>query len=143
MSGVNKVILIGNLGKDPESKVLDSGDMVVNFSIATNESWKNKEGVKVDKTTWHNCVAWRKTAEIIEKYCKKGDKIYVEGKIENREYEKDGIKRYATDIVINHLTMLGSKSDSAPTATATEAPAPEAAAPAAPAPAKKKDDLPF
>ena len=138
MAGLNKVFLIGNLGADPEVKNLDSGDMVVNLTIATNESWKNKQGEKVDKTTWHRLVAWRKTAELISKYCKKGDKIHIEGKIDNRSYDADdGTKRYVSEIIVNNVVFLGGKKDS-DGATATEE-----ATTAAPADTKPKSDLPF
>ncbi len=111
MAGVNKVILIGNLGKDPECKVLESGNMVANLSVATSESYTDKDGNKVETTEWHNCTAWGKQAEIIEKYLKKGSKIFIEGKIKTRTYEKDGQTRYATDIQIKEFQFLDSKKD--------------------------------
>ena len=86
MAGVNKVILIGNLGKDPEVKYLDSGVAVANFSLATTESYKNKEGERVSQTEWHNVVLWRGLAEVAEKWLKKGSSVYIEGKIRNRKY---------------------------------------------------------
>jgi len=106
---VNKVILVGNLGKDPEVKVLESGQMVANFSLATSESYKDKNGQKVESTEWHNCVAWGKQAEIIEKYLKKGAKLFIDGKIKTRSYDKDGQTRYATDIQILNFNFLDSK----------------------------------
>ena len=106
---VNKVILVGNLGKDPEVKVLESGQMVANFSLATSESYKDKNGQKVEATEWHNCVAWGKQAEIIEKYLKKGSKLFIDGKIKTRSYDKDGQTRYATDIQVINFQMLDSK----------------------------------
>ena len=106
----NKVQLIGNLGMNPEIKNLDSGKKLAKFSIATNESYKNAQGEKVEDTQWHNLVAWGKTAEIIEKYLKKGNEVAIEGKLVNRNYDdKDGNKRYVTEIVINEILMLGSK----------------------------------
>lgn len=112
MAGVNKVILIGNLGKDPEVKYLDSGVAVANFSLATTESYKNKNGERVNQTEWHNIVLWRGLAELAEKYLHKGNAIYVEGKIHTRKWEdKEGNTRYSTDIIADKLTMLGSKSD--------------------------------
>jgi len=106
----NKVQLIGNLGKDPEIITLDSGKKLAKFSIATNESYKNAKGEKVEDTQWHNVIAWNKTAEIVEKYLVKGNEVAVEGKLTTRNYEdKDGIKKYITEIVVNELLMLGNK----------------------------------
>ncbi|MFA6455980.1 MAG: single-stranded DNA-binding protein [Bacteroidota bacterium] len=103
---LNKVQLIGNLGKDPELKYTPSGVAVATFSIATSESWKDQEGNQQEKTEWHNIVAWRKLAEICGEYLKKGKKVYLEGKLQTRNYEKDGIKRYVTEIVADQLIML-------------------------------------
>ena len=110
---VNKVILIGNLGKDPELKTTDGGGKVVNFSIATSESYTDKSGKKIDKTEWHNIVAWGVTAENIAKYLSKGSKVYVEGKLQTRSWDdKDGVKKYTTEIVATQVTFLdGKKSD--------------------------------
>jgi len=106
----NKVQLIGNLGDNPEVIKLESGKILAKFSLATNESYKNSNGEKIEDTQWHNIVAWGKTAEIIEKYLKKGNEVAVEGKLTNRSYEdKDGNKRYFTEVVINELLMLGGK----------------------------------
>ena len=116
MAGVNKVILVGNLGKDPEVKHLDSGIAVANFSLATTESYTNKQGERVNQTEWHNIVLWRGLADVAEKYLKKGNSIYVEGKISTRKWEdKEGNTRYSTDIIADKMTMLGSKSDNANT----------------------------
>ena len=109
MSGVNKVILIGNLGKDPEVKTLDSGSKVANFSVATSETWTDKQGEKHEETEWHNVVLWKGLAEIAEKYLKKGSKVYIEGKIKTRTWEADGVTKYAQDIIVNNLVMLGGK----------------------------------
>jgi single-strand DNA-binding protein len=110
MSGVNKVILIGNLGKDPEVRHLDNGASVANFSIATTESYKDRtSGQKVDQTEWHNIVLWRGLAEVAEKYLHKGDSVYIEGKLRTRSWEKDGVTRYTTEIIGDQLTMLGGK----------------------------------
>ena len=106
---VNKVILIGHLGKDPECKVLESGQMVANFTIATTEKFKDKNGQVQESTEWHNCQAWGKQAEVIEKYLKKGAKIFVEGKIKTRSYDKDGEKRYVTEINVKEFSFLDSK----------------------------------
>lgn len=108
MAGVNKVILLGHLGKDPEVKKLDSGKSVANFSLATSEVYKNKEGEKVTNTEWHNIVLWSPLAEIAESYLKKGSQLYLEGKISNRSYEdKDGIKKYISEVVGRDITLLG------------------------------------
>ena len=113
MAGVNKVILIGNLGADPEVKYLDSGVAVANFSLATTESYKNKEGERVSQTEWHNIVLWRGLAEVAEKWLKKGSNVYIEGKIKTRKWEdKDGNTRYNTEILADNMTMLGGKKDS-------------------------------
>ncbi|MEA3503739.1 MAG: single-stranded DNA-binding protein [Bacteroidota bacterium] len=109
-SGVNKVILLGNLGKDPEVKHLESGAVVAHFTLATTEVYKDKNGERQSKTEWHNVVFWRRLAEIIEQYVKKGDQVYLEGKISTRSYnDKDGNKKFFTEIVGNSLTMLGKK----------------------------------
>ena len=100
------------MGKDPEAKTV-SGDLkVVNFSLATDESYKDKSGNKVEKTEWHRCQAWRGLADVIERYVKKGDLIYVEGKITTRTWDKDGVKQYATEIVVDQMKMLGGKKNS-------------------------------
>jgi single-strand DNA-binding protein len=113
MSGVNKVILVGRLGKDPEVRNLDNGAVVANFTIATSESYKDKTtGEKKEVTEWHNVVLWRGLAEIAQKYLHKGDMVYVEGKLRTRSWEKEGITRYTTEIVADNMTMLGSRSGS-------------------------------
>ena len=110
MAGVNKVILVGNLGKDPEVRYLDSGVAVANFSLATTENYKNKQGERVSQTEWHNIVLWRGLAEVAEKYLKKGSSIYVEGKIKTRKWEdKEGVTKYSTEILGDNMTMLGGK----------------------------------
>ncbi|MBT8245248.1 MAG: single-stranded DNA-binding protein [Winogradskyella sp.] len=104
----NKVQLIGNLGNDPEVINLESGKTLAKFSIATNESYKNAHGEKVTDTQWHNIVAWGKTAQIVEKYVGKGKEVAIEGKLTTRSWEdKDGIKRYTTEVVCSELLMLG------------------------------------
>ena len=108
--GVNKVILIGAVGKDPEQKSLPSGGMVVNFSLATSESWKDKNtGNQQESVEWQRLVAFGKLAEIIAQYVKKGSKLYVEGSLKTRSWEQDGLKRYATEIVVSEMQMLDSK----------------------------------
>lgn len=110
MSSVNKVILIGNLGTDPEVRHLESGAAVAQFRLATNEFYKDKQGNRVERTEWHNIVAWRGLAEMVEKYVKKGQSIYVEGKIRTRQYQdKDQQTRYVTEIVADEITMLSGR----------------------------------
>jgi len=110
MRGVNKVILVGNLGKDPEIKYFESGVAKASFSLATSESYMAKSGERVDTTEWHNIVLWRGLADIAEKYLKKGDPIYLEGKIRNRSWDDaDGNKKYITEIEGNNLVMLARK----------------------------------
>lgn len=111
MSGVNKVILIGRLGKDPEVRNLDNGAVVANFSIATSESYKDRTtGEKKEITEWHNIVLWRGLAEISQKYLRKGDMVYIEGKLRTRSWEKEGVTKYITEIVADNMTMLSPKS---------------------------------
>ena len=108
MSGVNKVILIGNLGKDPEVRYLDNGVAVANLSLATSENYKNKDGAKVTQTEWHDIVLWRGLAEVAEKYLKKGSSVYIEGKLRtNKWVDKDENTRYKTEVLAEKLTMLG------------------------------------
>ncbi|MCW9049158.1 MAG: single-stranded DNA-binding protein [Deltaproteobacteria bacterium] len=110
---VNKVILVGNLGKDPELRYTPSGTAVATFSIATTERYKDREGNRQEKTEWHNIVAWRQLAEICGKYLHKGKQVYIEGKIQTRSYDdRDGNKRYITEIVVDQMQMLGSRDDS-------------------------------
>ncbi|MFM2193992.1 MAG: Single-stranded DNA-binding protein [Chloroflexota bacterium] len=111
MASVNKVICIGNLGRDPETKFLSNGDAVCNFSIACSESWKNKDGEKQERTEWVRCVAYKKLAEICGEYLKKGSQVYIEGKMQTREWEKDGVKRYSTEVIVSEMRMLGGKSE--------------------------------
>lgn len=107
MSGVNKVILVGNLGADPEIRHLQNGVSVANFRIATSETFKDRQtGERREQTEWHNVVAWRGLAEITEKFLRKGSKVYVEGKLRTRKWEKDGIDRYTTEIVADDMTLL-------------------------------------
>lgn len=114
MSGsLNKVLLIGNLGRDPELKATPSGQNVARFSMATTETWKSQDGTKQSKTEWHNIVVWGKQAEIAEKYLRKGKQIMVEGRIQYREYTtQDGVKKTACDIRCDNFVMLGRMEDS-------------------------------
>ena len=115
-SSVNKVILIGNLGKDPEVRHLESGVGVANFSIATSETYKDrKTGERVSQTEWHNVVLWRGLADVAEKYLKKGDKVYIEGKLRTRTWQdQQGNNKYSTEIIADNLTMLGKSNDRNP-----------------------------
>jgi single-strand DNA-binding protein len=110
--GYNRVVLIGNVGKDPEVRSTTGGVSVATFSLATTEMWKDKYGIPQERTDWHNIVAWRKLAEIIQEIVKKGSRLLVEGKIQTRSYEKNGEKRYVTEIVADNVLLLdGRKAD--------------------------------
>jgi single-strand DNA-binding protein len=123
---VNKVILIGNVGNDPEVRYLENSTPVANFSLATSESYTNRSGEKVTTTEWHNIVLWRGLAEITEKYVKKGSQVYVEGRIRTRSWEdKDGVKKYKTEIVADTMQMMGRRSDGAADTGNAQAPANE------------------
>lgn len=138
---VNKAILVGNVGKDPEVRYLDKDVAVANFTLATTErGYTMQNGTQVpERTEWHNIVAWRGLATIAEKYIKKGTQIYVEGKIQTRSYEKDGIKRYTTEIYADTIQLLGKKPESGEVHSgAVAAPAPDIQAPP-----PAEDDLPF
>lgn len=111
MSGINKVILVGHLGKDPEVRHLDGGVTVTSFPLATSETY-NKDGRKIEQTEWHNIVMWRGLADIASKYLQKGKLVYIEGKLRTRSFEdKEGHKKYTTEVVAENFTMLGRKSD--------------------------------
>ena len=144
--GINKVILVGTVGKDPEMKYMPSGDAIANISVATNESWKDKNtGEKKEVTEWHRVVFFRQLADIVGKYLRKGQQVYIEGSLKTRSWEKDGQKHYATEIVASDMQMLGSKGDGERTEQSASAPKP---APPKPAPAPQSfedfdDDLPF
>lgn len=109
--GVNKVILVGNVGRDPEVQYVSDNVPVARFTLATSETYKDKNGEKITNTEWHNIVVWRGLAQVVEKYVKKGSQLYIEGKITHRQYEKDGVTKYFTEIVANSLQMLGRASD--------------------------------
>ena len=111
MSGVNKVILVGHLGKDPEARTLEGGVSVVSFPLATSESF-NKDGRKIEQTEWHNIVMWRGLADVAAKFLQKGKLVYIEGKLRTRSFEdKEGIKKYTTEVVAENFTLLGRKTD--------------------------------
>ena len=108
--GINKVILVGNLGNDPEVRYMPNGNAVANVSLATSDSWKDKAtGEQQEKTEWHRVVFFNRLAEIVEQYVKKGSKLYVEGRLQTRSWEQDGVKRYSTEIVANEMQMLDSR----------------------------------
>ena len=113
MKSLNRVTLIGNLGQDPEVKYMQSGDAVASFSLATSESWKDKtSGEQVEKTEWFRCVAWRKPAEIIGQYVKKGQKLYIDGKLQTRKYtDKEGVERQITEVQVNDFILLSAKGE--------------------------------
>ena len=140
---VNKVILVGNVGRDPEIKHLDKDVSVARFSLATTENYTAKTGEKVSNTEWHNIVAWRGLSEVVEKYVKKGSQLYIEGRLRTRTYEKDGVKHYSTEIYADTIQLLGKREG-------------QAEIPGQPAPAEQlqavsepdfsqpeEDDLPF
>jgi single-strand DNA-binding protein len=108
MSGVNKVIIVGRLGQDPEVKTIQGGQTVARLSVATSESWMDKNGQKQERTEWHRVNIWGKPAENAGKYLAKGRQVYVEGKLQTRSWEDNGVKKYATDIVANNIQYLGS-----------------------------------
>ncbi|OGJ88121.1 MAG: hypothetical protein A2268_04985 [Candidatus Raymondbacteria bacterium RifOxyA12_full_50_37] len=156
-SGVNKAILIGNLGKDPELRYVSTGNAVANFSLATTENFKDKSGQKQSRTTWHNIVIWGKLAEIANQYLKKGGQVYLEGRIDNRSYDdKSGNKRYVSEVVVDmngKLVLLGGRGgtagagDSGVDAGSGEDPslgsAGNASMPPSGSPIQSSDDLPF
>lgn len=112
--GVNKVILIGNLGQDPEVRYMPNGGAVANITVATSESWTDQQGQKQERTEWHRCVMYRRLAEIAGEYLKKGSQVYLEGRLQTREWQdQQGQKRYTTEIVINEMQMLGARSGGA------------------------------
>jgi single-strand DNA-binding protein len=161
--GINKAILIGNVGGEPELRYTNTGTAVANFSVATNESWTDKSGERQDQTEWHRIVAWGRLAEICNQYLHKGSKVYVEGRIQTRSWEgQDGQKKYTTEIVAREMQMLDSREGAAaasggePGYEPQEVPsaaggrpsgppsAPSSGAPSAPQPAfDQDDDLPF
>ncbi|VAX05378.1 Single-stranded DNA-binding protein [hydrothermal vent metagenome] len=148
--GINKVILIGNLGKDPEVKYAANGNAIANITLATSESWKDKNtGEQVDKTEWHRVVFFRRLAEIAGEYLKKGSKVYIEGKLQTRKWQdQNGQDRYTTEVVANEMQMLDSRgggSTSFDQSQSQSAPAPQRSAPQSqPAPAGDfDDDIPF
>jgi single-strand DNA-binding protein len=163
MASVNKVILVGNLGRDPEVRYMPNGEAVCNFSIATTDSWKDKSGAKQERTEWHNIVMYRKLAEIAGEYLKKGRPVYVEGRLQTRKWQtKEGQDRYTTEIIADQMQMLGGRdggsnasydgmdqSSGMDDSSYSQAPARQTNAPAKAAPAAGnnfddfEDDIPF
>lgn len=136
---LNRVQLIGNLGKDPDVRSTSNGGRVANFTLATSRTWNSQAGERQEKTEWHNCVAWNSKsynlADIVERYCKKGKQVYVEGEIEYRSYEKEGQTRYVTEIRVRELILLGGRGGDSddgppPARSSSRAPAERAKAPA-------------
>ncbi len=163
MASVNKVILVGNLGRDPDVRFMPNGDAVCNFSIATTENWKDKSGARQEKTEWHNITMYRKLAEIAGEYLKKGRPVYIEGSLQTRKWQtKEGQDRYTTEIIANQMQMLGGRDSGSSSNTSydggmdqsnqsnndfNQAPASEQAAKPAAKPAPNidefEDDIPF
>ncbi len=126
MRGVNKVILIGNLGRDPEIRYTKSGTAVANLNLATSESWKDAQGERQERTEWHRVVAWDKLAEIAKEYLTKGRQVYIEGRLQTRSWEdKDGNKRYTTEVRTDQMIMLGGRGMDGPSRDSDPPPAPD------------------
>ncbi len=146
--GVNKVILVGNVGQDPETRYMPNGNAVTNISLATSETWKDKNtGEQQERTEWHRVTFYQRLAEIVAEYVKKGSKLYVEGRLQTRSWEQDGVKRYATDIIANEMQMLDSRGSTGDSYSSNAAPPPQKnTTPAQEAPADMDsfdDDIPF
>ena len=112
MSSVNKIFLLGNVGQEPQVKTFDNGDQVANFSLATSDQWTDKNGEKKESTEWHNCVCYRQLSKIASDYVKKGSKVFVEGRIKSRSWEKDGVKQYRTTVEVLKLLVLDKRDNS-------------------------------
>ncbi len=148
MAGVNKAILIGNLGRDPELRYTQSGSAVANFTLATSENWNNKNGEREERTEWHRIVAWGRTAELCAQYLAKGRTVYIEGRIQTREWEdKEGQKRRTTEIVANTVQFLGGRGQGSGGGGGRDLPPPSAPSDAASnssePPPGGDDDIPF
>ena len=142
MAGINKVILVGRLGQDPEVRYTPDGTAVANFTIATSEEWKDKtSGEKRERTEWHRIVAWRRLGEICGEYLAKGRQVYIEGKLQTRSWEKDGVKRYTTEIVASDVQFLGGRDSG--NYSGTEKSSSSYDSPAPPVPDTGDDDIPF
>ena len=143
--GVNKVILVGNVGNEPECRTMPNGNSVANISVATSESWKDKNtSEQQERTEWHRVVFFNRLAEIVEQYVKKGSKLYIEGRLQTRSWEQDGIKRYTTEIVANEMQMLDSRGSTNREGFGDQATATQTPQQAAPANFDNfDDDIPF
>jgi len=143
--GVNKVILVGNVGNEPECRTMPNGNSVANISVATSESWKDKNtSEQQERTEWHRVVFFNRLAEIVEQYVKKGSKLYIEGRLQTRSWEQDGIKRYTTEIVANEMQMLDSRGSTNQEGFGDQATATQTPQQAAPANFDNfDDDIPF
>lgn len=147
MASLNKALIIGNIGQDPETRYMPNGDAVTNISVATTESWKDKAtGEKKEQVEWHRCTFYRKLAEIAGQYLKKGSQVYIEGRLQTRKWtDKDGIERYTTEIIADTMKMLGSKQGGHAHQNDDDRPAPrqQSAGRAAPNFSDMDDDIPF
>jgi single-strand DNA-binding protein len=139
-TGINKVILIGNLGRDPEVQTFDNGVKKATFTLATTETYKGKEGEKISHTEWHNIVLWRGLADVAERFLKKGNPVYIEGRIRRRDYEVEGQKKFIFEILGDNMNLLGGPRDGATNGSHQPAEAQKESTPAMDAP---EDDLPF
>lgn len=140
MASVNKVILIGNLGADPELRYTPAGTAVTTFNMATTDKWKDKDGQPQERTDWHRIVVWDRQAEIAKEYLRKGSSVYIEGRLQTRNYDdKEGIKRYVTEIVSQRMQFLGARGAGQSSESGTSEPPPPPAADSA----NQDDDLPF
>ncbi len=141
---LNKVLLIGNLGRDPEMRSLPSGQPVANFSLATTRKWKDRDGNRQEQTEWHNIVVFGKQAEIAGQYLTKGKQVYIEGRLQTRNWEKDGVKHYRTEVICDNFQMLGGGRGQGADAGAGAAPsAPEGEGGFGGGGAAEDDDIPF
>ncbi len=144
MSGVNKVILVGNLGRDPEVRHTKTGTAVANFTLATTRRWRDKDGQQQEQTEWHKIVAWDRLAEICTEYLSKGKQVYIEGRLQTRDWEdKEGNKRWTTEIVALEMQMLGRRGDYESQGSASGATAAEPSGGSPPGPSGSDDDIPF
>lgn len=143
-ASVNKVILIGHLGSNPEVRYMPSGQAVANFNVATNENWKDKTGQDQERTEWHRIVVWGKLAELCKEYLSKGRQVYIEGRLQTREWEKDGIKRNTTEVIANTVQFLGGAGERSKNyGDSPSFDTPSAMSSSMPSSAAMDDDIPF
>lgn len=144
MAGINKAIIVGRLGRDPEMRYTPDGTAVANFSVATSEEWKDKNtGEKRERTEWHRIVAWRRLGEICGEYLSKGRQVYIEGRLQTRSWEQDGVTKYSTEIVANDVQFLGSRSDNMDGGQPSQGQSGDKGYPEPPTPDTQDDDIPF